>query len=361
MTRHMISLTTLRTFQEYHWLMLRVFYTASVERFGTAGEDAVRAGVREAGRYRGLRMRDLPATLVEGRSPAGLIRHWDAGEWELAAIDETLASEGSRSDLSLSLTQAPGTAELRSHDCAGAAALYWPALMAGIVHGYDEALAMSMSDPLEQPWSLRLSQAGPAGQDADLRLGRIEQDPVRLLEMSRRTSGLIAAVQMYVSRELVRRFDAAGEEAVRQAAYQFGAERGSAIRRSHEQAGIPITLESFASKAGLQERDPSEAVFVFSDQQYVSAGAYYLDCTYCPLQEVWSYEGAEGLRLGYLFDASNHRGLFQSYHPETIVRWDTVKSRGDTVCRFRFTVPSLLRPGEPTPEEFGGQAEELRR
>jgi hypothetical protein len=351
-----ISLGTLRMFQEYHWLMLRVFYTASVARFGAAGEDAVRAGVHEAGRYRGVRMRDQPVTQVEGRGPASLIRHWDTGEWELAAIDGTLTSDGSPSELSLSLAQAPGTADLLGHDCAGAAAVYWPALLAGVAEGYDRALAVSVGDPLEQPWSIRLSwaaQSDPSGRAADLRLGHIEQDPVRLLEMSRLTAGRIAAVQMYISRELVRRFDAAGEEAVRQAAYQFGAERGSAIRRSHEQAGIPITLESFASKAGLQERDPSEAVFVFSERQYVSAGAYYLDCTFCPLQEVWSHEGAEGLRLGYLFDASNHRGLFQSYHPETIVRWDSVKSRGDSVCRFRFTVPSLLRPGEPTPEEFG--------
>lgn len=356
MSEHAISLGTLRMFQEYHWLMLRVFYTASVARFGQAGEDAVRAGVLEAGRYRGLRMRDQPVALIEGRSPAALIRHWETGEWELAAIDGTLTSDGSPSDVRLSLTRAPGTAELRAHDCAGAAALYWPTLLTGLAHGYDQALGMSIGDPLAEPWSLRLTWSGRPGlPDAvgDLRLGQVEQSPVRLLEMSRRTAGLIAAIQMYISRELVRRFDAAGEETVREAAYQFGAERGSAIRRSHEQAGLPITLESFASKAGLQERDPSESVFVFSERQYVSAGAYYLDCTYCPLHEVWSHEGAEGLRLGFLFDAANHRGLFQSYHPETIVRWDTVKSRGDSVCRFRFTVPSLLRHGEPTPAEFG--------
>jgi hypothetical protein len=353
-----VTLDTLRIFQEYHWLMLRVYHAVSVARFGEPGREAVRHGVRAAGRYRGLRMRDQAASLVHGRDAGRLIQHWDTGEWELAAIDGELEWAGSPAELCLTLPQAPGAAYLRQHDAADAVERYWPELLAGVAEGYDPRLVAHAAVGTATPWTLRLSFAGAAerplasGLGLGLGLGEIERDPVRLLETARRTSGLIAALQMYVSRELVRRFDAAGEAAVREAAYQFGAERGGEVRRRHEATGTPITLASFASETGLQLRDPSEAVFVFAERQHVSDGAYYLDCTYCPLQEVWSHEGPEGLRLGYLFDAANHRGLFQSYHPETIVRWDSVKSRGDSVCRFRFTVPSLLTEDDPTPEQF---------
>ena len=76
---------------------------------------------------------------------------------------------------------------------------------------------------------------------------------------------------------------------------------------------------------------------------------WHTDCTYCPLAEVWAEEGPEGLRLGYMFDAPNHRGLFQSYHPGVVVKWDEVKSRGDRVCKFHFSIPELVTPDDPAP------------
>ena len=88
------------------------------------------------------------------------------------------------------------------------------------------------------------------------------------------------------------------------------------------------------------------------DGGHISDGTWYVDCTYCPLAEVWASEGAEGLRLGFMFDAPNHRGLLESYHPGTVIRWHAVKSRGDATCKFRFTIPELMTPGDPTPEAY---------
>jgi hypothetical protein len=102
---------------------------------------------------------------------------------------------------------------------------------------------------------------------------------------------------------------------------------------------------------GLQERDPAAAIFAYRGSGYLSDGVWHADCTYCPLAEVWAEEGAEGLRLGYLFDAPNHRGLFESYHPGVVVRWDSVKSRGDRVCKFRFSIPELMTSDDPGPGE----------
>ena len=353
MTEPTITLSTLRMFQEYHWLMLRVFYDASVARFGDEGIEAVRRGVHACGVYRGQRMHDKEAALLSERNALLLVEEWDTGEWELASIDGDLTVHGDASDLTLQLAKAPGSDYFADRGpSTDALDLYWPAFMAGVAEGFGPGVVATVGNGPDGSWHTRIVVEGVEPVSRALVLGTTANDELTLLRLSRNTSGLIAALQMYVSRELVRRFDADGEDVVREASYEFGASRGGAMRVKHEREGIPITLASFASSAGLQERDPSEAVFVFRERQHVSAGAYYLDCTYCPLQEVWAQEGAEGLRLGYLFDASNHRGLFQSYHPETVVRWDSVKTRGDSVCKFRFTVPSLMTADDPTPEEF---------
>jgi hypothetical protein len=346
---------SLRMFQEYHWIMLRAFYDVSVERFGAAGEQAVARGIRACGYFRGQQLRDAPVAFVSGRGVTALIENWDTAEWDLGHTDGQLQIHGSTNEFWTTLDAAPGSDYLMRYGDSPALELYWPQLLDGICAGYDPACRVEvLPNQPDGGWRLRWADAGSGSAPApvEVKLGRCLEDPVALVAKTRVASGLLAAFQMYVSRELHRSFDADGEEAVRAAAYQFGAERGSAIREHHQASGIPINLASFGSSEGLQARDPDEAVFVFRGEQHLSPGAYYMDCTYCPLQEVWAQEGAEGLRLGYLFDASNHRGLFQSYHPETVIRWDSVKSRGDSVCKFRFTIPSLLTDDDPTPEQF---------
>ncbi|WP_167762105.1 L-2-amino-thiazoline-4-carboxylic acid hydrolase [Blastococcus sp. CT_GayMR20] len=347
-------MASLRTFQDYHWLMLKVFYDAVLDAHGTAGLAQLAAGMRQAGVFRGTAMRDQPASFVAGRGPAQLVEHWDTAEWQLGAEDGTLRVTAEGPTLTLTLPEAPGRAYLADLlgdvDAVAALAAYWAPLLDGVAEGYGSGVAIEVDDPTVRPWGLRIT--GPDRVEQAPRLGSRTADPIRMVEVNRRTTGLLAAMQMYVTKALIDTFDASGEETVRRAAYRFGADRGSVIRERILALGKPLTMANFASTDGLQERDPGEAVFVFKERQHISDGAYYLDCTYCPLAEVWATEGPEGLRLGYLFDSSNHRGLFQSYNPSTEVRWTSVKSRGDHVCRFRFTVPEFLTDNDPTPEEF---------
>lgn len=346
---------SLRMFQEYHWIMLRAFYEVSIERFGRAGEEAVARGIRDCGYFRGQRLRDAPVAFVTGHGVTSLIEHWDTAEWDLSYTDGELKLDGSANEFWTTLDSAPGSDYFAQHGSQKALELYWPALLTGISAGYDPACTIEvLPQNINEGWQVRWCSTDIEATSApvEVSLGSCLEDPAALVAKARDVSGLLAAFQMYVSRELHRRFDADGEEAVRAAAYRFGSERGTAIRQHHEASGIPLNLASFGSAEGLQARDPDEAVFVFRGKQHLSPGAYYMDCTYCPLQEVWAQEGTEGLRLGYLFDAANHRGLFQSYHPETVIRWDSVKSRGDSVCKFRFTIPSLLTDSDPTPEQF---------
>jgi hypothetical protein len=110
----------------------------------------------------------------------------------------------------------------------------------------------------------------------------------------------------------------------------------------------------------LQERDASESIFVFRGERHISPGVFQVDCTYCPLAEVWGEEGGKGFTLAYIFDAENHRGLVESYHPSAVVRWDAVKSRGDKVCKFRFSIPELVTADDPDWAQAGGQRKRLQ-
>ena len=42
-----------------------------------------------------------------------------------------------------------------------------------------------------------------------------------------------------------------------------------------------------------------------------------------------------------------HRGLVEGFHPGGVVAWDKVKTRGDKVCNFRFSIPELVTKDDP--------------
>jgi len=148
-----------------------------------------------------------------------------------------------------------------------------------------------------------------------------------------------------VGRELRVRYDAAGDAIFREMSYGFGAMRGKRLREQHLANGMPLDFNSFFG--GIQERDEDESIFIYRGERHVSPGVFQVDCTYCPLAQVWQRDGADTLELAYLFDLDNHRGLIESYNPDALVRWDEVKSRGDSTCKFRFVIPNLVTDTDP--------------
>lgn len=224
--------------------------------------------------------------------------------------------------------------------------------------GFGQGVSVTAGPVGAEPWAItwRHPAFRRGGRDAAVQPDDALASPARYIELGRRTTGLIAALQMFPAMELIDSFDASAEEAVREAAFAFGAERGAALRARHLAEGTPVNLQSMGRT--LAERDPLDALFAVSADGYSSPGLSYFDCTYCPLADVWAGQGSRGLQLGYLFDMELHRGLVETYHPGAIVRWDALKTRGDAICRFRFSVPELVTPQEaamlaPPPRRAG--------
>jgi hypothetical protein len=330
---------------EYHWIFLRHLYRATEGRFGTAGLEALGRGLRAYGFYRGEKIRDNPRVIAASRDAATLILHWDGSEIALASLDGEMGISGDNRAVEVELARAPGMRYFEQHGDLEALSLHWREVMAGIAEGYEDGAAAEVDDATSTPWRMRFTIPGvEATRQAELPPDALAQ-PVRYIEVARRATGLIAALQFYTARALVQAFDASGEEAVREASYNFGAERGQALRDRHLAEDIPINLATMDQTLN-GVRDPLNAIFSIRGESYFSPAVSMFDCTYCPLAEVWAEEGAEGLALGYLFDMELHRGLVETFHPGAVVKWDALKTRGDAICRFRFSIPELATPEE---------------
>ena len=348
-----VSIDSLRLFQDYHWLMLEAFWKPAGELLGESGHHCVEQGFSATGYYNGQAMRDSAIALAEGRSPLGVFRHWQSAEWHLSEVDGHLQVDMVPGGVQVHVRELPGIEYAQNRGIVDGLQRYWTALFNGVVRGYDRDFVgeFEFSPETGSATFTVTCRSSETNEEMPSEFLVPIEDEAALLARTRRTTGLLASLQLYPSRELGG-LGASGEEVIRRAGHIFGSVRGARIRATHLAAGTPINLESFMGGGGLQERDPSEAVFVFAEGQYLSQGAWYADCTYCPLAEVWSSDAKDGFRFGAMFDEANHVALYRSYHPGVVVRWDAIKSRGDSLCKFRFTIPELMTSDDPTPEEY---------
>jgi hypothetical protein len=214
--------------------------------------------------------------------------------------------------------------------------------------GYDRKLALACIDASsEGPWSIQATYEGkPAGR-TDLPQVRaairdIFAEPARALALVRGTSRNAGALYMFIAREVIRVWDATGEQLVREGVRGIGRERGSVLRDRHIREGKALNLKSLM----LDWDGPLVSTWVFNEG-YLSEGAWHQDCRYCPYADVWAEFGKQGLDLGLLYDIELHTTMYQTYHPGTIVRWDALKTRGDHLCKFRISIPELASPNDP--------------
>lgn len=336
-------LRSLEIMHEYQWKLLRHLYLSVEKRFGEHGVSVLRRGLRRFGAYRGQAIADSPGSVAIGRDALSLIRNWDIADFVLASRRGAVDLEGGAARIRVGLPSVPGDEYFAAKGSREALELYWSEVLAGLAEGYDERATVTADDTLQRPWTMTWS-FGPDAANEDARPHVLEDvlaDAAKYLRMARRTTGITAALQMLVGRELLAEFDASGEEALREACFNYGAERGLEQREQHLAEGIPLNLESMVGKLA-EERDPLSAIFVVRGESYVSPALQHFDCTYCPLAAVWAERGKEGLELGYIFDMELHRGLVETYYPGAIVKWDLLKTRGDSICRFRFSIPELM-------------------
>lgn len=319
---------------------------------GPRGEAVLRRGLRRYGAWRGRRMRALHEARGLRPGPEALVAHWDAADLRLLP---TLGRG--------TLRPLPGGAEVvvestpewdcwRPHGLARLARLYYEEVYAGVGEGYGAGIRAELDEgpALDRPWRVAWRQdataGGPAGAgdgDAPSALGRsLFEEPLdEVVAVVRRTTQNYAALYAHVAREAVDAFDMMGEELLRRAVRAIGEERGRRMREAHLQAGMRLSLKTMMEHYDV----PIDAAWEWRDEGLLTDGTWHRDCTYCPYFEVWQELGA--VDLGYLYDYEFHMAQFRTYHPGIQVQFAGIKTRGDAMCRFRFSIPELQAEGEP--------------
>lgn len=342
-------INSLRIIDEIYWMLLRQIRDSVAKRLGDVGVAALADGFRRYGYYRGQTLHDSPLASAEGRDAMSLLRAWDVGDLMLAQTDARLNVEGGPKNTIVTLDRVPGADYFAKHGGdMGLLTTYWSETLKGIAEGFDDDMSVSHAalpeDPAA-PWSITFDYSGKHSGHSDAPPEDAFADKERTIRLSRRTYGVFGALGMYISRALIDRFDAEGEEAMRDALYNYGTERAQSMREQALEEGLPLNFVTWLDI--WARRDPEAAAFGFRGPSHISPGVINVVCTHCPLANVWAEEGPRGLSFGYMFDVAMHKGWVEGFNPGAKVAWETVKTRGDKVCNFHFVIPELVTKSDP--------------
>jgi hypothetical protein len=332
------------------FLFLRNLADALIERFGADGDRILDAAFAHYGKWRGDNIRMAQGSIVAGHDALSFLANWDSCDLILASLAGEVTVEGSGKAASVQLPHLPGADYFRERNGnSDVLHRYWSNTLLGMPAGYDRHLRLSSHNAGPgAPWTIEAGFAGAESgttRTADV-LDRIRgafTTPERALATVRATSRNAGALYMFVAREIIRVYDATGEQVVRDGVRRIGRERGTVLKERHQREGKPLTLKSLM----LDWDGPLVSTWVFEDNEYLSDGVWHHDCRYCPYADVWGEFGHQGLALGLLYDVELHTTMYQTYHPGTIVRWDALKTRGDHLCKFRVSIPELMSPNDP--------------
>jgi hypothetical protein len=138
----------------------------------------------------------------------------------------------------------------------------------------------------------------------------------------------------------------AGEAVVRESVRNLARKRAAAQRADHQARGLPLNLVT------LQNHWDGDFVSLWEfDEGVLTPGTWHQDCSWCPYYATWEQFGKRGIDLGYIYDYELHPTLYKAYHPDAVVQFEAIKTRGDARCKFRVSIPSLQEEGEP---QFAG-------
>ena len=331
---------SLNILMEYYWIYLSKITAAVQDQLGDQGTETLFDGLRRYGYFRGERMRNSAQVCAEGRDALSLLRAWDVADLMLASDGECMEVAGSPQACTAKLSRIPGDEYGPVSTSTDLLQRYWNAVFSGVAEGFDEDVKISLNRR-----AVEITYSGDTANRAEATPSDTLADPATCIGLSRSTLGDFAAMTMYTGKALLDRYDATGEKVLREALYAFGLERAQGMRDAALAEGKPLNFETWFEI--MQKRDPNASAFVFRGEYVVSPGVFQVRCTYCPCADTWAEEGHKGLSFGQIYDLEVHRGLVEGFNSDGIVAWDTLKTRGDKTCNFRFYIPQLVSKADP--------------
>lgn len=333
-----------RDLMRFQAMFCRHFAQTPIDRFGEPGAEAIAIALRRYGAYRADVIRLNLAAAGAPLTAASVIAHWDMADFHLMSDAAPESVVGSEASVTVTLQNCPEWERWREYPNGLAIArLYYDGVYPAVAAALDLEVVFDLSRlDLKSPWALTLRTRGAATGHAAALHTRIFDDAVASLAMTRQTAMNNGALYYFCADEETKRFDMVGETALRTHCQQLGIERARRQKAAHLAAGWDLNLET------LMEHWDGQLVSLWRFQPgTLSKGAWHQDCTVCPYADVWGEFGRRGLDLGYLYDKEMHSTYYQEYHPDMRVQFSSIKTRGDTACGFRVSMPSKMSPADP--------------
>jgi hypothetical protein len=333
-------------------MFARHFAHSPAQRLGAEGEPTMLRALHRYGRYRaGL----ITTALARAKAPLTartLIEHWDMADYHLLPETGAGAIEGSDGAVTVTLADPPEWQRWREYE-AGVeiARLYYRGVLPGLAEGLGASVSFDAASlDLRRPWTVTWRVESAADDEARGPVhSRIFDRLDDGVELARRTSMNNGALYYFGADEQTKRFDMLGEAALRQQVRDLAHERADRQKAAHQAAGWDLNVKT------LMDHWDGQLISIWQFAPgLLTEGTWHQDCTWCPYAAAWSEFGARGLALGYIYDYELHPTYYRRYHPEMVVQFEAIKTRGDATCKFRISLPSRQRAGEPRFPGYSG-------
>ncbi len=325
-------------------MFARHFMHGPVLRFGQEGEAAILTALDRYGAYRGGLIR---ASIKKKRAKLNaqtLVENWDMADLHL--LTETGAGEisGHPGEVRVIYRDSPDWARWREYDDGVAMArLYYRGVLPGIARALGlevklDVKKLDLKKPFEVRWTAPDAAAGKPGPIRSAIFERTEE----AIGMARRTSMNNGALYFFCADEETKRFDMLGEAALREHVQGLAIERADRQKAAHTAAGWDLNVKT------LMDHWDGQLISIWQfDPGVLTEGTWHQDCSWCPYAAAWQGLGKRALDLGYIYDYELHPTYYKRYHPDMIVQFEEIKTRGDHKCKFRISLPERQKKSEP--------------
>jgi hypothetical protein len=333
-------------------MFARHFAGGPASAFGADGEAAVLRALRRYGEYRGTLIRDAIEAAKEPITAPAIALHWDMADLHLLTETGAGTIVGDDRRVTVTIHESNDWERWREYaDGVELARLAYRGVLPGIAEALGAEIDFDVSRlDLTRPWSFSIGVPNARSTAPKPVHSAIFEDTERSVELARRTSMNNGALYYFCADEATRAFDMAGEAKVRELVRDLAHERADRQKAAHQKAGWPLNVRT------LMDHWDGQLVSIWQfDPGLLTDGTWHQDCSWCPYAAAWQGLGKRALDLGYIYDYELHPTYYRRYHPDMIVQFEAIKTRGDSHCKFRVSMPSAQKPGEPQFKGYTGK------
>jgi hypothetical protein len=341
-----------RDLLRFQAMFARHFVGGLAAALGPEGEDAIGQGLRRYGQYRGRLIKDAIAAAKQPVTAETIARHWDMADLHLLSETGAGTVEASARTLRVTMRDGADWERWREYDNGVALARL---VYGSVLPGMSEALGAEVACDVDRldlarPWTFTIAVPnapdGPSAPSHSAVFDSLEAG----VALARRTSMNNGALYFFTADAATRRFDMVGEAALRAQVRALAHERADRQKQAHIAAGWPLDVKT------LMEHWDGQLVSIWQfDPGLLTEGTWHQDCSWCPYAAAWGDLGPRALDLGYIYDYELHPTYYRRYHPDMTVQFEAIKTRGDSHCKFRISMPTKQKPGEPRFKGYTGQ------